>query len=154
MMAKEKSELADILSGSGGLIAGIGSLLTGLAAILAVCFAKEPLKNYFSQKISQSQVVYINTCEAKKQAETLIEKSKTPGGIDSFFESMPHTLPEEGTGRPLGLYISPEYRSDAKLAIERAPSDNAKKKAIEEYWAKSLSKETKSNVKVELNGEK
>lgn len=126
-------------------------MLTGLAACAAVWFAKDPVTTYLN-KMSVVQTVVVNTCEAKKQVQELIEKSKDPIAFDKYFHEIPSELPKTLT-RPMGIFISPEYREAAKSKVEAASSDEAKREILKSYWEKSLSKETKSNVDLRLNGD-
>jgi len=144
--------MAEESSGSDWLT-GFGTLLTGLAAMWAVWLAKDPVTNYFSQKQTQIQVVYINTCEAKKQTDELIEKSDDPQSFDKYLEELPAKL-TLGSTTPMGLFIAPEFREPAKAAIGKAQTAEAKREILKNYWEKSLSKETKTNVDLKFNGEK
>jgi hypothetical protein len=130
-------------------LSGIGSLLTGVAAIWAVCIAKEPITNYFSKV---TQTVIVNTCEAKKQADLLIEKASNPEEIDKALSEIPQKI-DRNSSKPMGLFIAPEFRDAVKLELESSQSADLKRNVLKNYWEKSLNQETKSNVDLKFNGE-
>lgn len=135
-----------------GWLSGLGSFMTGIAACSAVYFSKEPISNYFNN-VSQSQVVVVNICEAKKQVDELIKKSNNPTSFEEYFRSIPSEV-SKGSAKPMGLVIAPEYRDMARGEIEKADSPMLKREILKNYWEKSLSKETKSTVDLQLNGGK
>ena len=135
----------------GDLLEGAGTFLTGIAACAAVWVAKDPVTAYFS-KVSQTQTVVVNICEAKKQADELIQKSKDPEAFERYFKQIPAELSMK-SDQPTGLFIAPEFRENAKKQVQAADSPEAKRLIIKNYWEKSLSKETKSTVDLKLNGD-
>ncbi len=140
------------LEGLGTFLSGLGTVLTGLAACFAVWFAKDPIKNYFAD-LRQTQMVIVNTCEAKRQVDELIEKSDDPVHFGESFETIPSEIPKN-PGQPMGLFILPEFRDQAKLEVLKAESPETKRIILKNYWEKSLSEETKTNVDLKINGEK
>jgi hypothetical protein len=59
----------------GSILDGIGSVLKGIAAILVVCFAKEPAKDYFEYlKSSQLQIQLQLQDQLQKQAQEQNQK--------------------------------------------------------------------------------
>lgn len=132
------------------LSTSLGNLLIGMAAIIGVCLAKEPVTNYLNSKVHVQQIVQIDTCKAKEQAEEIIQENNQQT-IENRLKKYT-TLPF-GTSEPVGLYIRPKYVEPLAVEILNASDEAHKKELIEEAWSKSVREKTGSSVEFRTLGE-
>ncbi|QLY25686.1 hypothetical protein [Bdellovibrio sp. KM01] len=167
----------------GSVLNGFGSILKGVAAVLAVCFAKQPAQDYFDYlKSSQLQIQLQFQQQLQKQAQEQKQKQEQEQNnsqkidikIDiheaqkqvseliqqsnspTQFAKSFEKIPSNlprKNGDTVGLVIAEEYRAEVKKELSRAPTDREKARVIEDFWNKSLKSESK-DVNLKLGVEK
>lgn len=141
----------------GNLLTGIGAMGAAFAAVVGVFSTKDSINNYFSNKNvnTNTQIMVVNTCEAAKQADLLIQavaKAKTVDDAQDF-DTFMADIPKEAkpNNKPIGLVIDPAYRSALKTELINATTDEAKTRIIQGYWEKTIQNKTKTDVKLNFD---